>query len=90
MGSSSGVPTPCRCGYDDDDLEFCLDGIVYSDIFRGIQENVCECDCHNLVAAVIPIKPKVMVCHECRMHSGHKMDCTKGRVVYEERELVAA
>lgn len=91
MESFSGAtPIPCRCGFDEDDLEFCDKGIVYSDIFRGIQEAVCECDCHNSVAAVIPIKPKVLVCSECRMQTTHKMDCTRGRVVHEDRELVAA
>lgn len=89
MESFSGVTkTPCNCGFDEDGLEFCSNGIVYSDIFRRIVETVCECDCHSLVAAVVPIKPKVFVCHECRGQNEHKMDCS--RSVVTERELVAA
>lgn len=71
-------------------MEFCTNGIIYSDVFRKIIETICECDCHSPVASVVPIKPKVLVCRECRMQNGHKMDCTRGRVVHTERELVAA
>lgn len=66
MDSSSGPKTPCDCGFDEDGLEFCTNGIVYSDVFRRIIETVCECDCHSSVGAVIPIKPKVMLLHSER------------------------
>lgn len=67
MEPSRGVTKiPCECGFDDDDLEFCANGIVYSDLFRRLVETVCECDCHSSVAAVVPIKPKSIVLHSER------------------------
>ena len=66
MVSSSGPKTPCECGFDEDDLEFCANGIVYSDLFRRLVETKCECDCHSSVAAVVLIKPKVMLFHSER------------------------
>lgn len=82
------VPSPCDCGFDADGLEFCTNGIVYSDVFRRIIESPCECDCHSSVAAVVPIKPKVLPCRECRTVGYHKMDCTMRGAA--ERVLVAA
>ena len=60
------IPTPCECGFSEDGLEFCANGIVYSDMFRRLVETPCECDCHSSVAAVVPIKPKVMLFHSER------------------------
>lgn len=81
----------CDCGFSEDDLEFCENGIVYSDIFRGIQESPCNCICHGNVVALRP-KPAVKPpCSECGTTGTHKMDCSKPYWDgVKERELVAA
>ena len=62
VDSSSGVPTPCDCGFGEDDLEFCFNGMIHSDLFRRIIETPCDCICHGSVIALkFPIPDKEMV-----------------------------
>lgn len=60
MAQSCGSPKPCDCGFDEDDLEFCANGIVYSDMFRKLVESPCNCICHGNVIAFRPKTPVVV------------------------------
>lgn len=67
MESFSGPKTPCDCGFDEDGLEFCTHGIIYSDVFRRIIETECNCICHGNVIALRPKDPVVIMDHHSEM-----------------------
>ena len=56
MAKSSGIQNPCDCGFDPDGMEYCLEGLVISDMFRKEIIVDCNCICHG---SVIAFRPKV-------------------------------
>lgn len=42
------IVNPCDCGFSEDDLEFCFNGMIHSDLFRRIIETPCNCICHGV------------------------------------------
>jgi len=53
------IPSPCDCGFSEDDLEFCFNGMIHSDLFRRIIETPCNCICHGVDVALefpVPLK----------------------------------
>lgn len=92
MAKSSGIQNPCDCGFDPDGMEYCLEGLIISDMFRKEIIVDCNCICHGSVIALRPVAPpKVIPCRQCQMTGFHKMDCTQEFWDAEaQRELVAA
>jgi hypothetical protein len=59
---SGATPIPCDCGFDPDGMEYCLEGLIISDMFRREIITECNCICHGAaVALMFPVPDRELV-----------------------------